>query len=302
MNKIADNQVVNIVNLGIPAISFYQYMDAYQFWGKQIEHDGVIFNIYLGNDLLDVAYKYVSNEVSIVKRTAIPSKFPLRMMDYIFAYYWTIASQATKDVGDGPYNHALNLLLESKFLEVNYIQLDNFDPEKVVNLQPGYEALIKFTQMVSQIKKMGKRVLIMLSPNQTQVETSLQAKLEERFNVDITKFDLELSAFLITQTIHYIDPGLPVLNLISSFRCAANEGQQLYYKTDTHWSVAGNQLAGENLAQYIATQWLTDTDKSVLTQSLQKCVVAQEILGESPIAIEKRTEIFKNFLVPLLQK
>jgi hypothetical protein len=175
INATDSSMRVRIVNLGEPGVSFYQYMKAYDHWSRYIDHDAVIFNIYLGNDLLDVAYKYVPDDAPINRRfekqtlniqtgtkrlPSVPRKFPLRMMDYFYAYYvmfqydderWKIRAEQL-----GPYNLALGSPKPEKVYEVAKKQLDNFDRSKLPQLAKGYKVLIEFISIAGIVSIVSK--------------------------------------------------------------------------------------------------------------------------------------------------
>jgi len=103
LNKALGGGFVRIVNLGESTTSFYHYIEAYRYWSQRIEHDAVIFNVFLGNDIKDVAFglgyegtggtlKPDRTGLPTIRRPVVrvPRKFPLRMIDYLYAYYFTL--------------------------------------------------------------------------------------------------------------------------------------------------------------------------------------------------------------------
>jgi len=316
LNDASANTTVRIVNLGEPSVSFYQYMQAWRHWAPLIEHDAVIFNIYLGNDLLDVAYHYVPDDAEInrifgktgyslqtgrVLSTRLPRKFPLRMLDYAYAWYhiWRGDIRPSKDTGVGPYNFALVNLDEEIFYSMMLKQMDNFQPEKLQDLKRGYQALAEFIRMVSEIRQSGKQVVVMLAPNEMQVTPQQQQELRKRHDIDLDQYDTELSAFLIQEMVNQIDPEIPVLHLSDALLCAGAEGQDLYYGTNTHWSVAGNHLVGEILARFIAGEWLEQNELREL--SLQPCALQGPARGSVPEITPARKNRVNQFVTPLMR-
>jgi len=270
-DRLADS-TVRIVNLGLPSISFYQYIDAYRYWGPLLEHDAVVFNVYLGNDILDVAYQHVPDRAEVREPFArfhyslqtaqiiparLPRKFPLRMFDYLYAYYhiWKGDVRAGEDAGVGPYNYSMLNLSEDRYYSVLHKQLNNFDPAKISELQNGYAAAAEFAAFVSDIRSSGTPVAVMLSPSELQVSPNLQQKLARRFDIDPGRYDYELPAYLLQTIFERTDDRIPVLHLFDAFRCADAAGVDLYYGTDTHWTAEGNRLAGEALANFLGPIW-----------------------------------------------
>lgn len=57
------------------------------------------------------------------------------------------------------------------------------------------------------------------------------------------------------ETVRRVDPDLPLLDLTPVFAAGIEEGRTLYFGTNTHWSVEGNELAGVALASLLAERW-----------------------------------------------
>lgn len=100
-NSAIGRPAVRIVNLGEPATSVNDYMAACRYWSAALHPDAMLFNIFLGNDLLDIAFKYIPpqwvpnringelgfNMADGSKRSYVPHRFSLRILDYAYAYY-----------------------------------------------------------------------------------------------------------------------------------------------------------------------------------------------------------------------
>ena len=272
-------KAVEIVNLGEPGISFYQYIKAYRAFGAALEHDAVIFNIYLGNDLLDVAYGYVRDDVKVnrvfanltldfqtgeARNVGIPRKFRLRVMDYGYAAYLSLSGKiqpVAQRSRPAPYSFAVAEIGEAAWLDHANTQLDNFDPAKLPALKDGYVAAIQFARFVQEIAGTGKRVLVILSPNQAQVDGTVMDKVLGRYHRDAGRLDLDLSARLLSGIFRDVAPLASVIYLRPALACAAKKGISSYYKTDTHWSAEGNQVVGELLGAWVAEHWFATAPK-----------------------------------------
>ena len=303
---------VQIVNLGEPAVSFYQYMNAYEVWGKLFEYDGVIFNVYLGNDVLDVAYKYVPNDVKIhrlflpldvdlatgrPRSVALPRKFPLRLLDYAYANYllYTRAVEPTSAMPSSPYNFAVVKLNEDVWLDILNTQLDNFDAAKIEKLREGYLAAIKFARFAAKVGDNGKRVVVLLSPNESQVNDRVLDQVVQKFKRDLSHLDLDLNAYIIQRIFQEVAKEIPVIYLRSILRCAEQSGVSTYYGTDTHWSVDGNSVVGRYLGRWVATNWLGTADLSDRSDGRDHGSCSQG-MSEEP----QRDSLFTSRIKPLI--
>ena len=273
---------VRIVDLGEPAVSFVQYASSLRQWERVLEHDGLLLTVYLGNDVLDVAYRYVpddrgrgsvfadmpfSIQTGRARLGAVPQRYGLRMLDYGFAF-WRMRTASVRTVVDDPrYNRAVLLLTEDEFLDNQRTQLDNFDPGKLEALRAGYRAAADVLRLVAERRRQGRLAAVVLAPNQAQVDATLRATLASRFGVSLDALDLALPAQVLSRLAAAIDNGLPVIDLTASLRCAQEEGQPVHYRTDTHWSVEGNRLAGEVVGVQLARHWLGRTSPA----EVQRC-------------------------------
>lgn len=288
---------VRIVNLGEPAVSFHQYIKGYDVWGEVLEHDGVIFNTFIGNDLLDIARFGISADLPLhrifgpsemdmetgrPRRIRPPHKFPLRFLDYAYMSALSVSG------GGGPhrrptdgdhYNFAVSPLGRAEWLGVLRTQLDNFAPDKVDDLAEGYRAFAGLVHRASQARMAGKKVMILLSPNQAQVEDEAYRESARAAGRSPEDYDRDLPAFLMAALAREIDPEVPLVDPRPALRCAAARGVRTYYRTDTHWSEDGNRIVGEVLAAAMARLWFQT--EAAPSPGDADCVAAAR-LGEPP--------------------
>jgi len=316
VNAATPRPAVRIINLGEPATSMNDYRAAYQYWAAILHPDAAIFNIFLGNDLLDVAFKYTPprwapNQVFSEKgftiadgsvRSHIPHKFPLRLLDYAYAYALTFSAApppaAGAKVPDPRYNIAADNdfahFSEELYLLTNKAQLVNFDPAQVAALSAGYAAVYDFMRFARDLRLRGEQVLITLAPSEAQVDPALRAQLAEHYQLDLAGYDWTLPARTIREIAAEVDPHVPVIDLTGYFQCRNDAGERLYYPRNTHWNLAGNALTGEIIASYILRNWLSVS--APLPQDLQACLAEKE--GEEPKTSAAAIHAFAETLLP----
>lgn len=270
--RLSRDREVRIVNLGEPAISYPQYIKGYDTWGEVFEHDGVVFNTFIGNDLLDVIRFGIARDLRLnrifggaeidietgrPRRIRPPHKFALRFLDYAYMYVLSASN------GDGPpvsrhgahYNFAVSPLGRTEWIATLRAQLDNFDPDKVGELAEGYRAFTQLIQRAQAARAAGKKVMVLLSPNQTQVEDDLYLEVVRSTGRPPDDYDRDLPAFLMASLAREIDAEIPLIDLRPALRCAVRHNVSAYYQTDTHWSEDGNRIVGEVLAAVMAKRW-----------------------------------------------
>lgn len=265
---------VRVVNLGEGATTVRDYTAAHRFWAERLAHDGALFNVYLGNDVLDVAYGFTGRtwipnhlylrreygELGGAKKSPIPEKFPLRLLDHAYASYLTRSATMEPRRPPGPpdprFNRAANHnLTEAAFLDVNRAQLVNFEPAKLDSLAQGYLAIAEFFRYVSDVRRRGTRTLVVLSPNQAHAEAAFRQRLAAHYRLDLSAHDLTLPARVITALRDAVDPAIEMVDLSPHFVCASDRGAQLYYLTNTHWGAEGNALAARLIGDHLARSW-----------------------------------------------
>jgi hypothetical protein len=320
VNTIVTKPTVRIVNLGEPATSVNDYRAAYQYWAAILHPDAAIFNIFLGNDLLDVVSKYTPphwspNKVFAEKdfnitdgsaRSHIPQKFPLRIFDYAYAYALVFLhaphSVSGVRVPDPRYNIAADNdfthFPEELYFTTSKDQLVNFDFSRVDTLLAGYVAVYDFMRFASNLLHDGQKVLITLAPSESQVDPALRAQLAERFHIDLTLYDWTLPARLIRAISTQVDPRLPVIDLTGYLQCRSEAGEQLYHPHNTHWSLEGNALAGQVIASYMLQNWFGAS--AILPQDLQACAATKDRV-EPKTSAEAIRAFIANRLVPAIR-
>ena len=103
------------------------------------------------------------------------------------------------------------------------------------------ETLLRFQR---EVVTSGARFLVMIIPDEYQVDAKLRAAVISRMGRRPSDFDFDrpqrrLRQFLDAHDIEYVD-------LLEAFQSRGGR-QPLYRLRDTHWNAAGNQLAAEQL-------------------------------------------------------
>jgi len=260
---------VRVINLGEPATGTRQYRLAYDYWSRVLEHQGVLFMIFIGNDLLDDAYlhagvEWAPNEAVIRGDNPIlepgagrvPRKFPLRMLDYAYAWLMSRQTRSEKALPDG-YNWAgLTDFDHETFMRINARYLENFDPGKLSDLLPGYEQVKLLLQRASEIAQSGVDVMVAVGPSEAQVDDDLRAQVLEFEGRAANEFDMGLPMRIIGRLRERHAPGVPLIDLTPWFRARAQDGGEgLFFRHNTHWNREGNRVAGEVLAARLRDTW-----------------------------------------------
>lgn len=260
---------VRVVNLGEPATGTRQYRLAYDYWSRALEHQGVLFMIFIGNDLLDDAYLHASvawapneavlrggNPILDPGNPRVPRKFPLRMFDYAYAWFMSVRTRSEDPLPPG-YNWAgLTDFDRETFLRINARYMENFDPQKLPALLPGYEQVLRLLQRCAELAAQGIEVAVAIGPSEAQVDDRLRAEVLEHAGREEREFDMGLPLRIIERLRELHAPAVPLIDLTPAFRAKAQRsGEGLFFRRNTHWDLAGNRVAGETLSGWLLERW-----------------------------------------------
>lgn len=297
LTRVVPGRAFRLVNFGEPSASFYQYLKSMAHWMDQVAGDAVVVNVFLGNDITDVAFGDVPDDTAInrvfgnnfvevqtgrKRLAAVPHAFGLRMLDYAYAYalVYREGHYVLRDIPE-PYTFALGPMEEKNFFRTARRHLLAGEPLQCASLARGWRALADLARGLALVQRTkGLKVAIMLSPAEIMVNDALWQKTIEREGLDPKNFDRNLPNDLARHIIAEAAPHLPVLDLTPVFRCAAARGDTDYYPSETHWNVEGNRLAGEALARFAAIAWL-GADLSAVS-GLDPCLAAMPATSPVP--------------------
>jgi hypothetical protein len=289
-----------LVNFGEPSASFYQYLKAATHWTGLVEADAMVVNVFLGNDITDVALGHVPDDTAInrvfggnfvevssgrKRLTAVPHAFGLRLFDYAYAYALTVLEghYVLRDIPE-PYTHALGPLDEADFYRTARLHAVAGEGARCAEMARGWKGLADLARGLSRLgRERGIKVAIMLSPAETAVRDELWKETAARAGVAPGDFDHDLPGGMARAVVARAAPDVPVLDLTAVFRCAADRGDRDYYPRETHWNVEGNRLAGEALARFAALAWLGAPPQAL--DGLDPCLTTKTP-EPSPVAVD----------------
>lgn len=104
-------------------------------------------------------------------------------------------------------------------------------------------------ELASEVRATGARCIVMIIPDQFQVNDELVADILETTGTTLEDYDFDRPQ---RELIEALEPaGVEVVDLLPAFRRAAREGP-LYRPRDTHWNRRGNIVAASVLVDVIA--------------------------------------------------
>ena len=100
----------------------------------------------------------------------------------------------------------------------------------------------------AEADRMGSDYVMVIHPDQLQVEQDIVAAIKERYKLDLDGFDFKLPQHFLLE--HCAQSERKCLDLFPVFR-AQSESQ--YLLRDTHYNDTGNRLAAETIFELLRT-------------------------------------------------
>lgn len=266
---LESGRAVRVVNLGEPISSFPQYLATMKNWLPQFEHDMILINIFAINDLGEIVRNdtpedghlnrtmgtlFVDSQTGKKRMGHVPEYFPLRVMDYLHAYYHYLTEGAfIPHINPFPYIMLHGSMSQEAYDRILSQDLAICDTVSPADMTQALEYLTRLARLLSEKRTQGTPVLILISPAEIQVNPALFQKAVAAMGADPGRYDLNRPAALVVQAIKNVDPDLDILDLTPLLRQAVANGVNPYYPLDAHWGMVGNRLVGEALAARLRT-------------------------------------------------
>jgi hypothetical protein len=236
-SELAADGSVEVINMGVSGTDPIDYLSMLVQEGLAFQPDLVLVNVFVGNDFEArrrawYEYSYVATLVHAVWQIAqagIPATAP----------------------SDGPvatYRDDEPSVTLEKFLEIevdrSWIYVAGSDELSAATTRVGaYLRAIR-----DAASRAGARTLIVVIPDEVQVNDALREEVIRASGHTPGTMDMDQpNRALAAELAH---DGIPMLDLLPVFRAGTETGR-LYKPQDTHWNIAGNELAARQIAAFV---------------------------------------------------
>ncbi len=262
---------VAVHNLGHAGIGPGGYLWLLEHEGLALDPDVILVNLFIGNDLME-SLRWNNPQgffrAMCDRRNALSYQVPLRLMKSMQEeqamrqagqHYGLLQGESllTEASGDQAALRAAMPWLDDPTLEEGnitapeFMRIEQARARKVHDAEKHSAYPQLFTALTTiREKAAGKPLLIMLIPDQFQVDDQLWQSIAEK-NQDLGMQrhlpQQKIAAWLQEQGIPHLDL-LPVLRQVSPM---ADGQRHLYHLRDTHFNARGNQVVGKALAKFL---------------------------------------------------
>ena len=283
LNQAEGDSDFEVINLGIPGISFPEYLAQFNFWSSKLDFDGVIFNFYTGNDFLDMEWlpyskeeeiRFKNGEFFVGKGSWVPRLYRFRFLDYAKAYYsmhmprvqefLSSDSQVMQKANMFPWIHTLsNYSIEGNDVQPPpfYIKAMRrasfaYRINTIDRVENGYRWFLALMDLAQQTIDSGKFVLMLNSPSNLAYSKKIQELVIELEGIPEDSLDPQLPGAMIDSLAEMRQFKGKVIDLFDCLTSYADK--ELYFSnlSDTHWTKEGNRIVGEILADQVLNDWL----------------------------------------------
>jgi hypothetical protein len=242
---------VEVYNFGIVASDIDDYRIILEEDALTYHPDLVLLGIYVGNDLristqsaaFDRRSYAIGRAVGDIRRRLVA-----RRLERTGAF-----RDATRDAPgallDAP------ITTRERYLESVRRELAFFRavPDSAV-ARAWYDSLAGLDRIVALCRARGVPLVVVVSPSQVQVSPALLAEGARSASADPSAFDVAIPQKRLA--VFFAERDVAMLDLLPAFARASrtHDPDGFYLKNDTHWSVPGNEIAGEAIARFLAEQ------------------------------------------------
>jgi hypothetical protein len=258
-------RTVEVLSLSAPAVGPRFELRLWELEGRRLEPDLVVLAFFVGNDFTD--------EAGIPLEVGLESFLPRHSLAYRLVRNLVrlrgIESHPPPEVasardGDGrggyelpsyasTYDPTVPTFDEETFDRVERNRLLAMAGPDVERFDARFgDAAAVLERLARDVEATGAAFAVMIIPDQAQTDAGLRRRVRAQLSVPRGALDVDRPQRRLRE--YLASRRLPHLDLLPVFRPSAGRG--LYKRRDTHWSAAGNRLAGETLADFVMARGL----------------------------------------------
>ncbi len=226
---------VEVINMGIPGIGPNRYGSVLVNEGLQFNPDMVIINFFIGNAFLASkrhrqlhTYSYLASLVRFLTKTREEYKGLIIHQNEIY-------------VDEKP------TLSDLEFLRIQASRLFQFESDNEKFDRLAGDAMHYIGNVKRVCDKNDIKLLVLIIPDSMQIDPEVRAQVIEYSGTTAAYYDFDrpnriLEGHLKASGIDYLD--------LTQVMIEQGRNKALYKPNDTHWNIAGNQLAARELQRY----------------------------------------------------
>jgi hypothetical protein len=250
------NKNIEVLNMGIAGIGPKDYLSLLVLEGLELEPDMVILSFFIGNDLIESS------------RFSKPYSYSylISLIHYFFNIQAKIKGVPQLKQPPKEYCDNCASLDYRKHISLAKIKMTHFvKPNYVVNYNVFLSFLNDALHYISKINDTCNdkdiKFLVVLIPDEIQIDHTYRKEVMNLLYPDMREFHLDL-----THPNRILSENLSRLNIeyvdLYDYFVKESQKQRLYRPRDTHWNIAGNQLAANVISKYVSKYLVNSSELS----------------------------------------
>lgn len=229
---------VELINMGIPGTDPADYLSLFIHEGLELKPDMVLLSFFIGNDFEEqsrslLSYSYAASAIKFL--IDVNTKFEGRIIHGKATYH-----DNAKTVTDAQYLN-LERARSSIFLRNN----------KPFEHDVG-NSWSRVREMSQICERLGIRFLVVVIPDELQVNEQLQQRVIDASRLPPESFDFGLPDKMLIAK--FREGDIDYIDLRDDF-AFISKSTRLYKPNDSHWNIAGNRTASEIIAKHMMAAW-----------------------------------------------
>jgi hypothetical protein len=255
---------VEVLNLGMPGVGPRFERRLWQLEGAKLAPDLVLLALYVGNDFTDEEglyhlgmYATGSRRGDALVKHSLVVRLARNLRRREQGERSAARSAATVDTTSmarfgvevasyaSDYDDDRPSFTEDAYVELGKFRMQVFSLEHRAGLERSVDAVAgELVELQREVQAAGAHFVVVILPDEFQIDSALAAKALERAHLRAEACELDAAQRLLTERLRRDD--IDFVDLLPAFRARAPT-QRLYRPLDSHWNLAGNQLASDEL-------------------------------------------------------
>lgn len=232
---------IEVLNMGIPDLGPRDYLSLLVREGLDLKPDLVLLSFFVGNDFEQSDRYYVRD---------MPS----------YSYVVSLISFLVNILPQGRVYHGTSEYCDNcpSFDQDTYLKIEHKNGKKSSIFIKGNkqferwlsDAISYMSQINDVCKNHGIEFVVVLIPDELQVNEMLQKDIRQNFYNDIQVSDWDYGHPNVLFSSKLKELGVRCLDLYPFF-VAESKSKNLYKPRDSHWNIAGNELAAQIIRDFV---------------------------------------------------
>jgi hypothetical protein len=241
---------VEVINTGVPGYNTVQEMGHFRKFSRSFQPDLVLVGLFIGGDILEnlepFHFRVVDGELAPLDR--MPSLWERWLKrSHLYRILWRVRLRHARADAVVTAERAL-----STFLGCEAARLPVCKVAPSQEVVEAYDVTMKLLlELREDVRSAGADLLVLLVPDEVQVNPDVFRMVCERFSLDPSDFDLDLPNRRLLD--FFEREGIWAVDVLQECRAQHRESP-VYVALDTHWNVRGHEIAARALFEAIRSR------------------------------------------------